>query len=166
MVEIGRCGTRADEDARGDGPQADDAAPTGTVNSAERASSDGGRPRVSDLSIAQVKESEQDLLVLSTIHSAKGLEWHTVFVIWLAEGRFPSMYAVDDEESLEEELRLLYVATTRAKQNLYLSYPAYDNQWGNYFSRPSRFLEGISRNNLEQWSLFEEADDRYDEDDV
>ncbi|MDY0091961.1 MAG: ATP-dependent helicase [Candidatus Vecturithrix sp.] len=106
--------------------------------------------------LTQVKEQDEDLLVLSTIHSAKGLEWQSVFVIWLADGRFPSMYSLDDDEALEEELRLLYVATTRAMQHLYLTYPVYDNKWGNYFGRPSRFLEGISPKNLEQWSLFEE----------
>ena len=115
--------------------------------------------------VAHIDESEQDLLVLSTIHSAKGLEWHSVFVIWLAEGRFPSVYSVDDYEALEEELRLLYVATTRAMKNLYLTYPSYDNsQWGNYFSRPSRFLEGISRKHLDMWSLSEEGDAIYDDD--
>ena len=108
--------------------------------------------------IAQTEEGDDDLLTISTIHSAKGLEWHTVFVIWLAEGRFPSAYSVDDTEALEEELRLLYVAATRAMQNLYLTYPVYDSKWGNYFSRPSRFLEGISRDYLELWSLIEEDD--------
>ncbi len=115
--------------------------------------------------VAQTEEGDDELLTLSTIHSAKGLEWHSVFVIWLAEGRFPSAYSVDDEDSLEEELRLLYVAATRAMQNLYLSYPVYDSKWGNYFSRPSRFLDGISHKHLEQWSLLEE-DVNYTEDDV
>lgn len=61
-------------------------------------------------------------LILSTIHSAKGLEWDTVFVIGLAEGRFPHQNAVPGEQ-YEEERRLLYVACTRAKQQLYLTYP-------------------------------------------
>jgi Superfamily I DNA and RNA helicases len=61
-------------------------------------------------------------LVLSTIHSAKGLEWDTVFVIGLAEGRFPHMNAVPGEQ-WEEERRLLYVAATRAKNQLFLTYP-------------------------------------------
>ncbi len=113
--------------------------------------------------MAQVDDPDEDVLTLSTIHSAKGLEWHTVFVIWLAEGRFPSMYALDDHEAIEEELRLLYVAATRAMQKLYLTYPTYDTQWGNYFSRPSRFLEKISRKHLDLWSLHEESDPEYDE---
>ena len=65
---------------------------------------------------------EQPRLVLSTIHSAKGLEWDSVFIIHLAEGKFPSGQA-DDDEQFEEERRLFYVAATRAKRNLYLTYP-------------------------------------------
>jgi len=100
---------------------------------------------------------DEDYLVLSTIHSAKGLEWHTVFVIWLLDGRFPSMYAAHDDEAMEEELRLLYVATTRAMQNLYLSYPIYyDNRSGMFFSKPSRFLDKVPDESLDKWSLREE----------
>ncbi|MEE4240318.1 MAG: ATP-dependent helicase, partial [Desulfopila sp.] len=61
-------------------------------------------------------------LVLSTIHSAKGLEWDVVFVIGLAEGRFPHAAAVQSEQ-WEEERRLFYVAATRAREELYLCYP-------------------------------------------
>jgi len=63
-----------------------------------------------------------DTLVLSTIHSAKGLEWEAVFVIGLADGRFPHSSAFPGEQ-WEEERRLLYVAATRAKKHLYLTYP-------------------------------------------
>jgi DNA helicase-2/ATP-dependent DNA helicase PcrA len=62
-------------------------------------------------------------LVLSTIHSSKGLEWHTVILIWAAEGRIPSPMALDSPEEMEEERRLLYVATTRAKHNLVVVAP-------------------------------------------
>jgi DNA helicase-2/ATP-dependent DNA helicase PcrA len=98
---------------------------------------------------------DDEQLVLSTIHSAKGLEWHTVFVIWTLEGRFPAMYAVRSDEEMEEELRLMYVAATRAKENLYFSYPInmYDRGVGMVLSRPSRFIEGISEDILEPWSL-------------
>lgn len=65
---------------------------------------------------------DSDRMVLSTIHSAKGLEWEAVFVIGLAEGRFPHAKA-EPGEQWEEERRLLYVAATRAKKYLYLSYP-------------------------------------------
>jgi len=63
-----------------------------------------------------------DRLVLSTVHSAKGLEWDTVFVINLAEGKFPHAYTMPGEQQ-EEERRLFYVAVTRAKNRLFLSYP-------------------------------------------
>ncbi|MBW1896216.1 MAG: ATP-dependent helicase [Deltaproteobacteria bacterium] len=98
---------------------------------------------------------EDEQLVLSTIHSAKGLEWHTVFIIWTLEGRFPAMYAARSEEEMEEELRLMYVAATRAKENLYFTYPVnvYDRNLGPVFSTPSRFIDGIPENILEPWSL-------------
>ena len=66
--------------------------------------------------------AERSKLVLSTIHSAKGLEWQAVFVIGLAEGRFPHPSA-ESGGQWEEERRLLYVAATRAKRHLYLCYP-------------------------------------------
>ncbi|MBW1740615.1 MAG: ATP-dependent helicase [Deltaproteobacteria bacterium] len=106
---------------------------------------------------------EDEHLVLSTIHSAKGLEWHTVFVIWALEGRFPVTYAARSDEEMEEELRLMYVAATRAKENLYFTYPIdiYDRGTGAVFSRPSRFIEGISEEILEPWYLVshQEADE-------
>ena len=68
-------------------------------------------------------DPDEGPLILSTIHSAKGLEFHTVFIIWALEGRFPSFYNINSQEELEEERRLLYVAATRAKQNLFISYP-------------------------------------------
>ncbi|MFZ7126033.1 MAG: ATP-dependent helicase [Desulfobacterales bacterium] len=85
-------------------------------------------------------------LILSTVHSAKGLEWHTVMVLWALDGRFPSQYAMETREQLDEELRLMYVAATRARENLYFLCPGqfYDRTTGTYLSRPSRFLEMIS----------------------
>ena len=113
-------------------------------------------PNRSVKDVLQVNDDE-DCLTLSTIHSAKGLEWHTVFVIWLLDGRFPSMYAAYDEEALEEELRLLYVAATRARQHLYLSYPIYyDSRSGIFLSKPSRFLDKIPEEYIDRWSLSEE----------
>jgi len=67
-----------------------------------------------------------DCLTLSTVHSAKGLEWPVVFIIWLMDGYFPSAKAGSSEEALEEERRLLYVAATRAKDRLILAYPGQD----------------------------------------
>ncbi len=76
-------------------------------------------------SLIDVDESdkETDYLTLSTIHSAKGLEWHSVFIIHAVEGFFPSPQSYQKIESLEEERRLMYVASTRAKQNLYFLTP-------------------------------------------
>ncbi len=71
---------------------------------------------------SEQSEDHSQRLILSTIHSAKGLEWNTVFVIGLAEGRFPHQNAVPGEQ-FEEERRLLYVACTRAKEQLFLTYP-------------------------------------------
>jgi len=106
---------------------------------------------------------DDEQLVLSTIHSAKGLEWHTVFIIWALEGRFPANYAMRKDDDIEEELRLMYVAATRAKENLFFTYPAntYDRISGMVLSGPSRFIEGISQDILEPWSLVNERDDEY-----
>ncbi|MCS7012302.1 MAG: ATP-dependent helicase [Chloroherpetonaceae bacterium] len=95
-----------------------------------------------DLSAIDTKTARKDEspLVLSTIHSAKGLEWTAVFLINALDGILPSYYAVSDEE-LDEELRLLYVALTRAKEYLYISFPILrGRQQEEYFSNPSRFL--------------------------
>lgn len=102
--------------------------------------------------------AEREHLVLSTIHSAKGLEWHSVFVIYALDGRFPSLRAVDDPEELEEERRLMYVACTRAKENLFITYPinVYDRESGLILTKPSRFLDGIGDKLLEPWVVNEE----------
>ena len=96
--------------------------------------------------------SQADRLILSTIHSAKGLEWHTVFVIWTLDGRFPSVHSLLKEEELEEELRLMYVAATRAKENLFFTYPGnvYDRSTGLVLNRPSRYLDHIPDDVLEK----------------
>ena len=61
---------------------------------------------------------------LSSVHQAKGLEFHSVFVIWLTDGMFPSARSLETREAIEEERRLFYVAITRARDELYLTYPA------------------------------------------
>ena len=106
-------------------------------------------------------DPDEGPLVLSTIHSAKGLEWHSVFILWALEGRFPSYYNVQSEEDLEEERRLLYVAATRAKENLYITYPirVFDRSLSAVLSRPSQFIEGISEELLEPVGLVEENED-------
>ena len=107
--------------------------------------------------VVAVDADEEGLLTLSTIHSAKGLEWHTVFIIWVVDGKFPSAYSMGTTEELEEERRLLYVAATRAKQNLYVCYPVnmYDRAAGMVFSKPSRFLDDIPGDALHRVRLVE-----------
>ncbi|MBM3705839.1 MAG: ATP-dependent helicase [Actinobacteria bacterium] len=126
---------------------------------------------LSDLTLEPIDESqfkvtpedrEDEKLILSTIHSAKGLEWHTVFLIYLIDGYLPSSYAIHSPEEIEEERRLLYVASTRAKQNLYLLKPQAGKFAGNFFdpsfirfTEVSRFLkEGdILDRYVEKWVL-------------
>ncbi len=102
-------------------------------------------------------DRETDYLTLSTIHSAKGLEWHTVFIIWVLDGRIPSLKSIDDPYQLEEERRLLYVAATRAKTNLFFSSPIhiFDRQTQSVLSKPSRFIEGIPQKLLPRYTLYE-----------
>lgn len=104
------------------------------------------------------KNSDDEALTISTIHSAKGLEWDSVFIIGSVDGRFPSAYSFNSEEEMDEELRLMYVATTRAKNNLYITYPVdmYDYSMNMVLSKPSRFLDGIPDDILERWDITEE----------
>ena len=115
-----------------------------------------------DESVLDVEATEHDgeHLILSTIHSAKGLEWRCVFVIWLVDGRFPSSYSFLTEEELEEERRLLYVAVTRTKQQLYLTFPinVYDKVTGSVLSKPSRFLDDVSADLVDVWSVVDEGE--------
>ncbi len=108
-------------------------------------------------SVVDIEEEtkENDFLTLSTIHSAKGLEWHTVFIIHAVEGCFPISKAAESLESIEEERRLMYVASTRAKQNLYITYPMniFDRESGRTFSKPSRFIADVNKKLIEGWLL-------------
>jgi DNA helicase II / ATP-dependent DNA helicase PcrA len=114
-----------------------------------------------DLAARSVEGAVKDEapLVLSTIHSAKGLEFDTVFVIDALDGVIPSRYAVKSQEELDEELRLLYVALTRAERRLFVVYPMvqYQRGAGDFITRPSRFLENIPEDVLETWTLAEES---------
>jgi DNA helicase-2/ATP-dependent DNA helicase PcrA len=112
-------------------------------------------PRDSGDSNLVAREKDDEQLILSTIHSAKGLEWHSVFIIHTLEGRFPSFNAFKSNESLEEERRLMYVAMTRAEENLAISYPLtmWDPASGVLLARPSRFIEEIGDDNLETWEI-------------
>jgi DNA helicase-2/ATP-dependent DNA helicase PcrA len=93
---------------------------------------------------------------LSTIHQAKGLEFRIVFVISLCDGMFPSTRSMENDAGEEEERRLFYVAVTRAKDELYLSYPEMRGGFGNdgYTAQmPSRFLGEIPKDLLNVWKL-------------
>ncbi|NIA08765.1 MAG: UvrD-helicase domain-containing protein [Nitrospiraceae bacterium] len=97
-------------------------------------------------------EGQKGSLVLSTMHSAKGLEWRAVLILSLAEGRFPSSIASHHSKEIEEERRLFYVAATRAKDYLYFCYPTFISISGTMLpARPSRFLEEIPANLLRPW---------------
>jgi DNA helicase-2/ATP-dependent DNA helicase PcrA len=102
---------------------------------------------------------EDDRLILSSIHQAKGLEWRAVFVIGLADGDFPSAPSISSPTALEEERRLFYVATTRAEDELYLCYPITQESKGDrsHFLRPSRFLQEIDHRPrvFERWEIDE-----------
>ncbi|MCX5714381.1 MAG: ATP-dependent helicase [Candidatus Omnitrophica bacterium] len=96
---------------------------------------------------AGIRDKDDSRLCLSTTHSAKGLEWQTVFLIYAAEGHLPSYLSLEDQEAIEEERRLFYVATTRAKENLFILKPHIDRSPRSYmgegssvFTQPSRFL--------------------------
>ena len=102
--------------------------------------------------------ADEPPLVLSTIHSAKGLEFDTVFLIHALDGVLPSLYAVKSAAETDEERRLLYVALTRAETGLYVSFPLVHRRRGQgaVLTEPSRFLSGIPEGLLEPWSLVEE----------
>jgi len=86
---------------------------------------------------------DEEKVVLSTIHQAKGLEWDTVFVIHLTNMGFPNPRALEGDGNIEEERRLFYVAVTRARNRLYLSYPQTMGYDAMSFCRPSMFLDEI-----------------------
>ncbi|MEJ2726665.1 MAG: ATP-dependent helicase [Deltaproteobacteria bacterium] len=119
------------------------------------------RPFLDDLileppnSIADVDpKHSKERLTLSTVHSAKGLEWRVVFVIWVMEGYFPSGKANANVEAMEEERRLMYVAATRAKDGLFLCYPsqeAYRTRACPLQLRSFRFHPGPSRGGGNIW---------------
>lgn len=89
-------------------------------------------------------DEEKDCLTISTIHSAKGLEWHTVFTVYTVDGIIPSSKSLDSIEDIQEELRLFYVAITRAKKNLYLCVPAEKFSFGHTERcQISRFLSNV-----------------------
>lgn len=108
-----------------------------------------------DMALADAAARGDGYVTLSTVHSAKGLEWNALFVIWMLDGWFPSLRSSDVFEDLEEEKRLLYVAATRAKQHLYFTYPlsAHEGYESGFFSGVSRFLEVLPPNTLARATL-------------
>jgi DNA helicase-2/ATP-dependent DNA helicase PcrA len=105
----------------------------------------------------KVPDEDSEKIKLSTIHQAKGLEFDAVFVIMLCDGLFPSARSAESEDGEEEERRLFYVAITRAKNELYLTYPLIRSGFGNSandsFQSPSRFLSEIPKNLINEWNL-------------
>ncbi len=108
-----------------------------------------------DAEAAPVQDGDKEAVNLSSVHQAKGLEFHTVFVIWLTDGMFPSSRSLDTRTALEEERRLFYVAITRARDELYLTYPQMrlSGGYGDVFQRPSRFLQEIPSDLVEDWQV-------------
>ena len=108
-----------------------------------------------DTEATPVQTGDKEAINLSTVHQAKGLEFHTVFVIWLTDGMFPSSRSLNTRDALEEERRLFYVAITRARDELYLTYPHMRlvGGYGDAFQRPSRFLQEIPNELVEDWQV-------------
>ena len=109
---------------------------------------------VSGEEIVAAAGREDEKVILSTIHQAKGLEWKAVFIIWCAEGRFPNPKAVE-EGATEEERRLFYVASTRAMDELYLCYPllTFERQIGHVILKPSRFISELESTTYDEWQV-------------
>ncbi len=113
----------------------------------------------------EIEERQEDKVILSTIHQAKGLEWSYVFLIWCADGMIPLQRALKEPGGEEEERRLFYVAVTRAKDQLYLCSPVldYTRSAGTLTLSPSRFISEIAplsskdeQRPFEQWTLFDD----------
>ncbi len=115
------------------------------------------------------KNGHDENLVLSTIHQAKGLEWKYVFVLGLVEGQFPHYKIYDHPQEIEEERRLFYVAVTRAKDELYLTYPiiSFSFATGQNINKPSSFISELDDSLFEPWQVNDKEDNEieYDSDD-
>jgi len=113
-------------------------------------------PPVTTSDLAQAPHLDEDFLILSTIHSAKGCEWDVVHILHAADGMIPSDMATRDEDGVDEERRLFYVAMTRAKDVLYIYFPLryYHHRFGlgdgHGYAQLTRFLHGLSPELLTQ----------------
>jgi DNA helicase-2/ATP-dependent DNA helicase PcrA len=118
-------------------------------------------PPQSTQDLAAGGDAEDDALILSTAHSAKGKEWDAVFLIWAVDGYFPLARAAADEAQLEEERRLMYVAATRARNHLLVSYPlnVYNTRRGADYSMDqlSRFIDPGVRAKMQRVVLTEDG---------
>src|SRR3989344_3112325 len=112
--------------------------------------------------LVENKESILEAVILSTIHQAKGLEWKAVFIISLLDGQFPNAKAFDNYQDLEEERRMFYVASTRAQDQLYLTYPIFSSYTGQ-INQVSQFVKELPKNVYEKWKV---KDELISEDDV
>lgn len=101
------------------------------------------------------RNDDDEKIRLSTVHQAKGLEFKVVFVIMMAEGLFPNYRASESAEGREEERRLFYVAITRAKDQVYLTWPKYreTSGYGNPWQKPASFLLDVPENLYDEWEL-------------
>jgi len=100
------------------------------------------------------QDGAEEAVILSTIHQAKGLEWKAVFVVGLCDGQFPHAKVYDKPQEMEEERRLFYVAVTRAKEQLYLTYPLFGV--GDSIAQPSQFIKELKSNLYEKLDIEED----------
>ena len=111
---------------------------------------------------SQNASARQDKITLMTVHASKGLEFPVIFIVGMEEGLFPHSRTIINPSELEEERRLCYVATTRAKEHLILTYTKFRNIFGSHsMNLPSRFIGEIPPN-LVDYQLLEAS---YDDDD-
>jgi len=106
-------------------------------------------PNDSVATLTQPEQKDKDAVTISTIHSAKGLEWPVVFVNALVDGLMPHHRSVAEFEELEEERKLFYVACSRAKTHLYLTAPDYFSSFAGYFDKVSRFISEVSKDTIQ-----------------
>ncbi len=101
-------------------------------------------------------DKDEEKMVLSTIHQSKGLEWDAVFVMHLVDGKFPNQRALEERGGVQEERRLFYVATTRARKRLFYTYPLTSGYDSLMISQPSMFLQELPRDLFEHVRLKKE----------
>ena len=113
---------------------------------------------VDDKVLGRLRDACAEVSVEPAVIAEASRDWWPLAMIWALDGRFPSVYAAKSLDAIEEERRLMYVATTRAKDRLVITYPTniYDRESGTVLSKPSRFIEGIPEDIAERWVVSEE----------